>query len=61
MATVRIVKIADGRMGATGNISAKSWVLIVKLVAVALYHRHGGKLKRLMFSLLPDIMGVVRN
>ena len=45
MAMLRIAKIADGRMNATGNISAKSWVFIVKLVAVALYHRHGGKLK----------------
>ena len=45
MTMLRIAKIADGRMSATGNISAKSWVLIVKLVAVALYHRHDGKLK----------------
>ena len=45
MAMVRVAKVADDRMNATGNISAKSWVLIVKLVAVALYHRDGGKLK----------------
>ena len=53
MATVKIAKIADDCMSATGNISAKSRVLIVKLVAVALYHRHGGKLK----SRKPEMRG----
>ena len=42
---VKIAIIAEGRMNETSNISAKSRVLIVKLVAVALYHRDGGKLK----------------
>ena len=45
MATMRIAKIAEGRMNTISNISVKSRVLIVKLVAVVFYHRHDGKLK----------------